>query len=112
MTINEPMTHSTDEHHVFIVNEAEQSPFATPDVLPVRPGDGVLFVVAGDQAKFTICPETDLFRSIPAGEEIAVAPDRPPRITVRRDAAPNSVHRYEIEAHAGGLIDPILIVHD
>jgi len=107
------MTHSRDEHRVFIVNEETEAPYATPEVLRVRPGDKVLFVVAGDEAKFFVHPETDVFRSIPAGQEIPVSPGSPPTATVRRDAEINSVHHYEVQPQASAAaIDPILIIHD
>lgn len=107
------MTRSRDEHRVFIVNEENATPFATPEVLRARPGDKVLFMVAGKKAKFTVHPETDVFRSISAEEEIPVLPGRPPTATIRRDAEINSVHRYEIQSHTSAKgIDPILIIHD
>lgn len=103
---------SRREHRVFLVNETNKSPFATPEILAVEPGDEVLFVVVGEKDTFMVSPETDVFRSIDASEEVPVRFGSPPKVTVRRDAEPNSVHRYEVYSQTAGSIDPILIVHE
>lgn len=88
-----------------------------PETLAVGRGDQVLFVAAfvagtgSETDKFSVVPDTDVFRSIKAGEKIPVKPGSPPGVTVRREASLNSVHRYEVHSESSGSIDPILILH-
>lgn len=106
------MPESRDEHRIFIVNETDEPPFVTPKTLAVERGDRVHFVVVGEKEKFTICPGSDVFRSIEAGEEITAGLGSPPMATVRQGVDLNSVHRYEVHTAAKGSIDPILLVHE
>ena len=106
------MPRSRDEHRVFIVNEAKKTPFVTPKTLAVERGDRVQFVVVGEKEKFVICPESNVFRSIEAGEEVPASLGSPPTATVRRGVDLNSVHRYEVRTASKGSIDPILLVHE
>lgn len=106
------MSRPKTEHKVFIINEEGQTPFVEPKRMAVGPGDNVLFVVAGEKDKFTVCPNSDIFRSIAAGEEIHVGPGSPPKATIRHDAELNSVHRYDVRSSGKETIDPILVVHE
>lgn len=110
------MPESSDVHRVFIFNEENKGgPSVAPETLAVGRGDRVLFVaafVAGNEAdKFSVVPDTDVFQSISAGEKIPVNPGSPPGVTVRREAALNSVHHYDVHCKSSGSIDPILILH-
>lgn len=106
------MPESTSEHQIFIVNEANEAPFVTPETLAVGRGDRVQFVVAGENEKFMVCPESNVFQSIEAGEEIPVGLGSPPVATVRREVDLNSVHRYEVYAASSASIDPIVIIYE
>lgn len=109
--MTEPSKEDNEEHRVFIVNEPNKTPFVAPKTLAVERGDQVLFVVAGEKEEFMVCPETEVFRSINAGEEIHAELGSPPKATVRPDVEPNSVHRYEVYPKTSKSIDPILVVH-
>lgn len=109
---NKPMPESSEVHRVFIINEEGKAPFVAPKVLPVERGDQVLFVVAGEKDEFTVCPETDVFRSVSAGEDLPVELGSPPRCTVRQGIRPNSVHRYGVISETSGSIDPILVIYE
>lgn len=106
------MPKSCNEHRVFIVNEANKTPFVEPKTLPVGRGDIVLFMVAGDADQFTISPNSTVFQSIDAGEKIQVGLGNPSRVAVRPDAALNSVHRYDVQSSSKETVDPILIIRD
>lgn len=106
------MPESSEDHRVFIINQEGEAPFVEPKVLPVKRGDQVLFVVAGEKDDFVVRPDTDLFRSISAGEDIPVELGSPPKCTVRRGVSPNSVHAYEVFSGSGGRIDPMLVIYE
>lgn len=99
-------------HRVFIVNEAGREPTVYPKVLAVGRGERVVFVVVGEKQKFQVRPQTNVFRSIAAGEEIPVELGSPPSCTVRQDVKPNSIHRYDVSSEAKESIDPILIIYE
>ena len=106
------MSEPRSDHRVFIVNEAKKTPFVTPETLAVKRGDKIQFVVAGEREEFMVCPNSNVFRSIEAGEEIPVGLGSPPTATVRPDLELNSIHRYEVHAASSGAVDPILIIHE
>lgn len=106
------MPEARNEHRVFIINEANQTPFVEPKTLAVGRGDNVLFMVAGEEDQFAISPNSDIFQSVDAGGEIQVGLGNPSRTAVRPDAELNSVHRYEVRSSPKETIDPILIIRD
>lgn len=106
------MPKSRREHRVFIINEANETPFVEPKTLAVERGDNVFFMVAGEEDQFTVSPNSDVFQSIDAGEEIQVGLGNPSRAAVRPDAELNSVHRYEVRSSPKETIDPILFIRD
>lgn len=102
----------SEAHRVFIINHEGEAPFVEPKVLPVQRGDQVLFVVAGEEGEFAVRPDTNLFQSISAAEDIPVEVGSPQNCTIRQGVSPNSVHTYEVFSDSRQSIDPMVVIYE